>query len=309
MLGCCECLRFCLTLRAMQASLSATNLACRRGDRLLFKGLSFDLGAGEALHLTGANGTGKTTLIRALAGLTTPFAGEIARADAVGLLDERMGLDPDLPLGRALAFWQRVDGCSDPSGALLVLGLEPLLEVPVRYLSTGQRKRAAIARLLNSGRRIWLLDEPLNGLDTQAKGAVEALVAQHCGGGGIALVASHQALDLPEHLLPVEQSGEAVGAGAAQQLLFLGDLRVDEAEGGNKAIDPTLGVPEGTAVGLGPVPVPILGTHTIAGHDRFPGPQALEICLVLLRPPVVFEEVGAAMPDPLLGPPAQHGGK
>ena len=178
----------------MQACLSATNLACRRGDRLLFKGLSFDLAAGEALHLTGANGTGKTTLICALAGLTTPFAGEIARADAVGLLDERMGLDPDLPLGRALAFWQRVDGCSDPSGALLVLGLEPLLEVPVRYLSTGQRKRAGLAVLLNRGVKLWLLDEPLSGLDVGAIAQVTALIALHVNGGGAALIASHQPL-------------------------------------------------------------------------------------------------------------------
>ncbi len=178
----------------MQAQLSATNLACRRGDRLLFRKLSFALNAGEALHLTGANGTGKTTLIRALAGLTTPFAGEVARTAEIGLLDERPALDPDLPLGKALAFWQRVDGCSDPSGALAVLGLEPLLEVPVRYLSTGQRKRAGLAALLNRGVPVWLLDEPLSGLDVAAIGQVTALIQTHVSGGGIALIASHQAL-------------------------------------------------------------------------------------------------------------------
>ena len=177
-------------------SLKATKLACRRGDRLLFRGLSFELGAGEALHITGANGTGKTTLIRALAGLTTPFSGEVEREGAVGLLDERPALDPDLPLGRALAFWERVDSCSDPSGALTVLGLEPLLEVPVRYLSTGQRKRAALAVLLNRGVPIWLLDEPLSGLDTGAIEQVTALIRLHVGGGGIALIASHQPLDM-----------------------------------------------------------------------------------------------------------------
>ena len=177
-------------------ALSATKLACRRGDRLLFRGLSFDLGAGEALHVTGANGTGKTTLIRALAGLVTPFSGEVGREGAVGLLDERPALDPDLPLGRALRFWEGVDGCSDPSGALKVLGLEPLLEVPVRYLSTGQRKRAGLAVLLNRGVPIWLLDEPLSGLDAGAIDQVMSLIRLHVSGGGIALIASHQKLDI-----------------------------------------------------------------------------------------------------------------
>ncbi|MHA7819188.1 MAG: heme ABC exporter ATP-binding protein CcmA [Erythrobacter sp.] len=178
----------------MQAQLSATNLGCRRGDRLLFKGLSLELGAGEALHVTGANGTGKTTLIRTLAGLTTPFAGDVKRGCDIGLLDERPALDPDLPLGRALRFWQRVDECRDASGALTVLGLEPLLEVPVRYLSTGQRKRAGLAVLLNRSVKIWLLDEPLSGLDAAAIKQVTALIELHVEGGGAALIASHQPL-------------------------------------------------------------------------------------------------------------------
>lgn len=178
----------------MQAQLSASNLACRRGDRLLFARLSFELAAGEACHLTGANGIGKTTLIRTLAGLATPFAGEVSRSGEVGLLDERPALDPDLPLGRALSFWERVDGCADPSGALEVLGLEPLLEVPVRYLSTGQRKRAGLAALLNRGVKTWLLDEPLSGLDASAIEQVTALIASHVAGGGAALIASHQPL-------------------------------------------------------------------------------------------------------------------
>ncbi len=177
-------------------NLTAKSLACRRGDRLLFKGLSFAIAGGEVLHLTGANGTGKTTLIRTLAGLTTPFAGEVERVGAVGLVDERPALDPDLALGRALAFWHRVDGCSDPSEALAVLGLEPLLEVPVRYLSTGQRKRAGLAALLNRGAPIWLLDEPLSGLDVAAIEQVTALIADHVSGGGIALIASHQTLKI-----------------------------------------------------------------------------------------------------------------
>ncbi|WP_340587230.1 heme ABC exporter ATP-binding protein CcmA [Erythrobacter alti] len=177
--------------------LVATELACRRGDRVLFSGLSLALEAGEALHVTGPNGTGKSSLIRILARLLRPYAGQVEHQGSLALVDERLALDEHLPLGRALAFWQNLDGCRSPGAALHMLQLEDLLEVPVRFLSTGQRKRAALARLLNGGRRIWLLDEPLNGLDSQARGAVEALLALHCGGGGIALVASHQPIALP----------------------------------------------------------------------------------------------------------------
>lgn len=177
--------------------LAASELACRRGDRVLFSSLSLTLEAGGALQVTGANGTGKSSLIRILAGLMRPFAGAVERSGSTALVDERLALDEHLPLGRALEFWNRLDGCTTPDAALATLQLDGLLEVPVRFLSTGQRKRAALARLLNGGRNIWLLDEPLNGLDDQARGAVEALLALHCGGGGIALVASHQPIALP----------------------------------------------------------------------------------------------------------------
>ena len=179
-------------------SISASDLACRRGDRLLFHGLSFALKGGEALHVTGATGTGKTTLIRALAGLLMPYSGSLESEGRIGLLDERPALDPDLPLGKALAFWERIDGCGDPSGALTALGLKPLLEVPVRYLSTGQRKRAAFASLLNRGVPIWLLDEPLSGLDSDAIAKVVSLIQLHVGGGGIAIIASHQPLAIED---------------------------------------------------------------------------------------------------------------
>ncbi len=177
--------------------LRAEGLACRRGDRLLFRRLSFEVRRGEALHLTGANGTGKTTLIRALAGLTTPFAGEVTSEGAIGLLDERPALDPDLPLGRALAFWSRVDGFEGAAQSHAALGLVPLLEVPVRYLSTGQRKRAGLAALIERRVPIWLLDEPLSGLDVSAIAQVTQMIAGHVAGRGIALIASHQVLEIP----------------------------------------------------------------------------------------------------------------
>ena len=125
--------------------ITATDLACRRGERLLFSGLALDLHSGQALQVTGPNGMGKSSLIRILAGLLRPFTGTVPREGMVGLLDERPALDEHQPLGQALAFWSRLDEGNAP---LDRLGLADLLDVPVRYLSTGQRKRAALARLI-----------------------------------------------------------------------------------------------------------------------------------------------------------------
>jgi heme exporter protein A len=179
---------------------------------LLFRRLSFRLEAGAACHVTGANGAGKTTLIRAVAGLRTPYAGLVERVGALALLDERPGLDPDLPLGRALAFWFGLDGAAASTAIMPRLRLDALAEVPVRYLSTGQKKRAALARVVGQAAPIWLLDEPLSGLDVASQGLVSELVHEHCQGGGIALIASHQPLDVPgmtsfaiEDFAPTEQ--------------------------------------------------------------------------------------------------------
>lgn len=174
--------------------LTATQLACRRGERLLFAGLSLDLTSGQALQVAGPNGMGKSSLIRILAGLLRPFDGTVIREGVIGILDEKPALDEHLELGDALDFWSRLDG---QCAALDRLGLDQLLDVPVRYLSTGQRKRAALARLLGQDAPIWLLDEPLNGLDTDAVAMTEGLVAEHCKAGGIALIASHQTFTLP----------------------------------------------------------------------------------------------------------------
>ncbi|MBN8502157.1 MAG: ATP-binding cassette domain-containing protein, partial [Sphingomonadales bacterium] len=135
--------------------LSAHDLACRRGERLLFARLSFTVEAGQALQLSGSNGIGKSSLIRIVAGLLTPFAGRIERTGAAGLLDERPALDPHLPLGRALGFWRGIDGTV--ADRTTDLGLADLLDVPVRYLSTGQKKRAALARLIGQQAPVWLL--------------------------------------------------------------------------------------------------------------------------------------------------------
>lgn len=177
-----------------ECHLKATDLACRRGERLLFARLSLDLAGGQACQVVGPNGMGKSSLIRLLAGLLRPFAGSVARSGTMALVDERPALDEHQPLGAALAFWGALDKGTAP---LDRLGLGNLLDVPVRYLSTGQRKRAALARLIGQGAPIWLLDEPLNGLDTHGVALVEALVAEHCAAGGMAVIASHQPFALP----------------------------------------------------------------------------------------------------------------
>ncbi len=175
--------------------LKADDLACRRGDRVLFAGLSLTLEPGSACHILGANGIGKSSLIRILAGLALPWVGRVERQGTVGLIDDRLGLDPQLPLGRALHFWARIDD-QDASAAAERLGLSDLLDVPVRYLSTGQRKRAALARLIGQQAPIWLLDEPLNGLDSAAAALTMTLATEHLTSGGICIVASHQAFAL-----------------------------------------------------------------------------------------------------------------
>jgi heme exporter protein A len=179
------------------ARLAATELACRRGERLLFRGLSFALGPGEALQVVGPNGTGKSSLLRILAGLLRPAAGTIERAGEVALLDDRLPLDGHPPLGRALGFWRAVDGIGYGPEDVSAIGLDTLADVPVRFLSTGQRKRAAILVSNTRAAGLWLLDEPLNGLDVDAAAEFEERVADYLARGGIVVAASHQPFHVP----------------------------------------------------------------------------------------------------------------
>ena len=175
--------------------LTLDNVACVRGGRLLFESLNLRLEPGEAALVTGPNGAGKSSLLRIAAGLLEPAAGTVERTDAA-LADEHHALDERRSLGDALAFWARLDG-ADPGIGLEAMGLMQLARVPVRMLSTGQRKRAVLARVVAGGAPLWLLDEPANGLDGDGEERLAAAMAVHRRGGGAVLAASHQPLALP----------------------------------------------------------------------------------------------------------------
>lgn len=178
--------------------LAFRDLACVRGGRLLFEGLNFALDAGGAALVTGPNGAGKSSLVRVAAGLLAPAAGSVESAPCA-LLTEAAALDPELPLARALRFWAGLDGhAGDVDAALAAVGLDALAGVPVRLLSTGQRRRAGIARVVASGAQVWLLDEPANGLDAASVTVLEGLIASHRQAGGAALVATHLPIALPD---------------------------------------------------------------------------------------------------------------
>jgi heme exporter protein A len=183
-------------------SLEASAIACERGQRTLFEGLSFALAPGEALLVRGPNGAGKTSLLRQLAGLLPLAAGTLSAP----------GADDDTPLSELchyvghlnaaksaltveenLAFWVDFlgDGAGDLDGALGSFGLEDLANLPAGLLSAGQKRKLALSRLFAASRPIWLLDEPSVSLDTAAVKHLDAAIRAHLKGGGIAVVSTH----------------------------------------------------------------------------------------------------------------------
>ena len=171
--------------------LAFENVTCVRGRRFLFGDVSFALRSGDALIVSGPNGAGKSSLLRLAAGLLTADKGSVKRTGRVALADEHPALDPALPLAQALGFWAAIDG-GDGHSALGSVGLDHLARVPVRMLSTGQRRRATLARTLAARAELWLLDEPANGLDIESIAALEGLIAVHRMQGGAVVIASHQ---------------------------------------------------------------------------------------------------------------------
>ena len=186
----------------MSDALAFRDVTCVRGGRTLFEGLSFAIAGGGAALVSGPNGVGKSSLIRVAAGLLRPAAGEVVGLPIRALLAEAAALDPGLRLFNALGFWATLDAEPDPrervARALDAVGLAHIAEVPVRLLSTGQRRRAALARVVASGAPVWLLDEPANGLDVASVAMLERLIAEHRAGGGTVLVATHTPIALPD---------------------------------------------------------------------------------------------------------------
>ncbi len=181
------------------ARLVLDGVTCVRGGRTLFEALSVMLEPGGAALVSGPNGAGKSSLIRIAAGLLAPAAGRVEAMGERALLAEAAALDPETTVAKALGFWAALDGRRDAVAAALdAVGLAALAPVPVRMLSTGQRRRVGIARVVASGAPVWLLDEPANGLDGKAIERLEGLIAAHRATGGIALVATHLPLDVPD---------------------------------------------------------------------------------------------------------------
>jgi heme exporter protein A len=192
--------------------LSASGLACVRGDRRLFSDVAFSLSAGEWLHVEGENGAGKTSLLRIVAGLLHAAEGEIRWGGqpvddirdeyhaALLYLGHAPAIKEDMTPLENLFTSASVAGRSladaDAFGALRRIGLKGREEIPSRFLSQGQKRRVALARLLVSGAKLWVLDEPFVALDVAAVAMLGGLIGEHLEQGGMALLTSHQEMKL-----------------------------------------------------------------------------------------------------------------
>lgn len=183
----------------MTALLNFQNVSIARGDHVLLRGLSGAVAAGEILHLRGANGIGKTSLLEVLSGLRTPEQGSVTRGfppEGCHWIGHRNALNPALTPFENLRFWCAVNTVAPDNirGALREFELQRVADQPCRQLSAGQKRRSALARLAVARRPFWFLDEPLSALDQAGIGHWLALLTAHQQGGGAAIITSHQPL-------------------------------------------------------------------------------------------------------------------
>ena len=193
------------------------DLSVARGGLAVLEGVGFTLASGAVLILRGANGVGKTTLLRTLAGLQPPLAGWIeAEAESITYSGHADGLKATLSVVENLAFWAAVHGQTAVEPAMAAMNLAALRHRRAADLSAGQKRRLGLARLTVTGRRVWLMDEPTVSLDAASVALFGAMLRQHLGQGGSAIVASHIDLGLPEaavlDLTPFKASAAPQGA-------------------------------------------------------------------------------------------------
>ena len=192
--------------------LSGREVSCVRGGREVFSGLSFQANSGEALAVVGPNGSGKTSLLRLIAGVLAPAGGSIALEGGEGdltlteqshYLGHRDALKPALGVAENLKFWRDFLGGakSDPVESLALVELDHAARLPAAFLSAGQRRRLSIARLLTVRRPVWLLDEPTNALDTAGQKLFANLMGDHLSRGGLIIAATHAPLGVPTRTL------------------------------------------------------------------------------------------------------------
>ena len=192
--------------------LEVDNLACSRGDRPLFRGLSFTLAPGELIHVTGRNGAGKTTLLRTVCGLSRPAEGAVRWQQQdirilgdeyhaqLGYVGHANGIQGELTTLENLRFTARLSGQEgvSPVEVLGMLGLAPFSHLPTKVLSQGQKRRLALARLLVTRAPLWVLDEPFTALDTQTVALMEDQIRAHVAARGMVILTSHQAVTLKD---------------------------------------------------------------------------------------------------------------
>ncbi|MEM8655265.1 MAG: heme ABC exporter ATP-binding protein CcmA [Pseudomonadota bacterium] len=202
--------------------LTVTDLAVGRGGVPVLAGVSFGLGAGQALALRGPNGSGKTTLLRTVAGLQPPMAGSVAGAeDRIAYAAHADGLKAALTVAENLGFWASVFGQSEIAPAVTAFDLEDFLDRRAGQLSAGQKRRLGLARLMVTGRDVWVLDEPTVSLDAASVALFADAVQGHLAQGGAALMATHIDLGIEAETLDVSQFRSAALAMDAADEAFL----------------------------------------------------------------------------------------